>query len=96
MLHKGRRCYGGHDMGKAGVLLTVVAGVGAAVVFQDFLGLGDHHQLPADQLLANELEGAAALAAGALGFRQIDDDLLSAAAMDIASLKQIYPGFIIP
>ena len=31
---------------------------------------------PGGQLLANELEGAAALAAGALGFRQIDDDLL--------------------
>ena len=76
MLHVRKRCLSGNDMGKVGILLTPVAGIGAAVVFQDLLRLGDHHQVPVDQLFANALEGAAALAADALGFRQIEDELL--------------------
>ena len=63
-------------MGKASVLITLVPGISAAVVFPDLLGLGDHHQLPADQILTNEFECTTAFSADALGFRQIVDDLL--------------------
>lgn len=48
-------------MGKAGILLTLVAGIGAAVVFQDLLRLRDNDEFPADELLTNELKRAAAL-----------------------------------
>ena len=75
MLHKGRRCLGGNDMGKAGILLTLVAGIGTAVVFQDLLRLWDNNQFPADELLANELESTTALVTSQSGFRQINNNL---------------------
>lgn len=59
-------------MGKAGILLTLVAGIGAAVVFQDLLGLRDDNKLPADELLTNELESTAALVTGEPGFRKVN------------------------
>ena len=61
MLHKRRRRSGGNDMGEAGILLTLVAGIGAAVVFQNLLRLRDNDEFPADELLTNELKSAAAL-----------------------------------
>ena len=64
MLHKRRRRSGGNDMGKAGILLTLVAGIGAAVVFQNLLRLRDNDEFPADELLTNELKSAAALVTG--------------------------------
>ena len=57
-------------MGKAGILLTLVAGIGAAVVFQDLLRLRDNDEFPADELLTNELKSAAALVTGKAGFRK--------------------------
>ena len=48
-------------MGKAGILLTPVTGIGTAVVFQNLFLLGNNDKLPANQLLANELKGTAAL-----------------------------------
>ena len=53
-----------------------VTGVGAAVVFQNLFRLGNNDEFPADQFLTNELECAAALVTGELGFRQIKDDFL--------------------
>lgn len=61
MLHKGRRCLGGNDMGKAGILFALVTGIGTAVVFQDLLRLRDNNQFPANQLLSNKLECTTAL-----------------------------------
>lgn len=55
-------------MGKAGILLTLVAGIGAAVVFQNLLRLPDNDEFPADELLTNELKSAAALVTGTPGF----------------------------
>ena len=57
-------------MGEAGILLTLVAGIGTAVVFQDLLRLRDNDEFPADELLTNELESTAALVTGELGFRK--------------------------
>ena len=51
-------------MGEAGILLTLVAGIGAAVVFQNLLRLRDNDEFPADELLTNELKSAAALVTG--------------------------------
>ena len=51
VLHKRRRRSGGNDKGKAGILLTLVAGIGAAVVFQNLLRLRDNDEFPADELL---------------------------------------------
>lgn len=72
MLHKRRRRSGGNDMGKAGILLTLVAGIGAAVVFQDLLRLRDNDEFPADELLTNELKSAAALVTGKPGFQKVN------------------------
>ena len=69
MLHKGRRCLGCNDTGKAGILLTFVAGIGTAVVFQDLLRLRNNNEFPADQLLTNELKSTTALVTGQSGFR---------------------------
>ena len=69
MLHKGRRCLGCNDMGKAGILLTLVTGIGAAVVFQDLLRLRDNNQFPADQLLTNKFESTTTLITSQSGFR---------------------------
>lgn len=76
VLHERRRCLCCQNMGKASVLLAFVTGIGAAIVFQDFLLLRNDDHLPADQLFANELKGTAALATGKLRFRQIKDDFL--------------------
>ena len=59
-------------MGKAGILLTLVAGIGAAVVFQNLLRLRDNDEFPADELLTNELKSAAALVTGKPGFRKVN------------------------
>ena len=72
VLHKRRRRSGGNDMGKAGILLTLVAGIGAAVVFQNLLRLRDNDEFPADELLTNELKSAAALVTGKPGFRKVN------------------------
>ena len=64
-------------MGKAGILLTLVAGIGTAVVFQDLFLLRDNNQFPADQLLTNKFKGTAALVAGKPGFRQINNDFFN-------------------
>ena len=58
-------------MGEAGILLTLVAGIGAAVVFQNLLRLRDNDEFPADELLTNELKSAAALVTGKPGFRKL-------------------------
>ena len=70
VLHKRRRRSGGNDMGEAGILLTLVAGIGAAVVFQNLLRLRDNDEFPADELLTNELKSAVALVTGKPGFRK--------------------------
>lgn len=59
-------------MGEAGILLTLVAGIGAAVVFQNLLRLRDNDEFPADELLTNELKSAAALVTGTPGFRKVN------------------------
>lgn len=68
MFHKGKRCLGGNDMRKAGILLTFVTGIGTAVVFQDYFRLRNNDQFPADEFLANELKRTAALVTGKLRF----------------------------
>lgn len=73
MLHKRRRRLGGDDMGKAGIILIFVAGIGAAVVFQNLLRLRNNNEFPPDELLSNELKSATALVTGKSGFRQVNE-----------------------
>ena len=64
-------------MGKTGILLTFVAGIGTAVVFQDLLRLRDNNQFPTDELLANELKSTTSLVTGQSGFRKVNYDFFN-------------------
>ena len=75
MLHKWRRRLSRQDMGKAGILLTFITGIGAAVIFQDLLLLRNNDQFPANQFLANKLKRATALVAGKLGLLEFKYNL---------------------
>ena len=65
----------GLHVGKAGILLASVAGIGNSVILQDLYLPGDHEHFPAHKLLANGLECTAALLTDQLGFRQLQQDL---------------------
>ena len=56
-------------MGEAGTLLAFITGICTAVVFQDLLRLRNNNELPANELLANELKSATALVTGQPGLR---------------------------
>ena len=75
MLHQRRRHLCSQNMGIAGVLFTPVTGIGTAVVLQNLFFLRDNDQFPANQLFTNEPECTTTLAAGQLGFRQLQHDL---------------------
>lgn len=69
-------------MGKTGILLTFVAGIGTAVVFQDLLRPRNNNQFSANQFLANELKSTTSLVTGQSGFRQINNNLFYRKILD--------------
>ena len=76
MLYEGNGRLHIGDVGKAGFLFVVVAGIGHGVIGQQLCLPGNDLQLMADKLLANGTEHTAALAADALVLRQFQQDLL--------------------
>ena len=64
-------------MGKAGILLTLVAGIGTAVVFQDLFLLGNNDKFPSNQLLSNKLKSTTALVTGQSGSRKVNYDFFN-------------------
>ena len=76
MLHKRNRGLYRSDMGKAGGLFAVIAGIGDRIVSQQLYLLGNDLHLMAKELLANGLHLSAALPAGQLFFRQFQKHFL--------------------
>lgn len=77
MLHKWKRCLGGNNICKAGILLTFVTDIGKAVLFQDLLNLMDNNEFLTNHRLTNKYVGTTALVADKHGFRHVNNNFFN-------------------